>query len=154
MNPEAIRIGVADRSMIRALSEEARRRGCLPQQLGLALIRCALDMPDAVLDGADPAALFPHAAANAKTSGLTVKQRALLDLMASRAGPDGLVALSAVEARRALGGVDHGVYVARFRALARAGFITVVERGNQGMATRYRLTDAARAALGTTGGAA
>lgn len=152
MIPACIKLGIYDRAVVARLVDEAGQRKCRPEQLALALISCALEMPEAVLDGADPAVLHPHAMAMARTTGLTVKQRALLELAVASAESDGLVRLSARTAADALGGGDHGAVVARFRALVRKNYLEVVERGERKVATLYRVTERGRAMVG--GGAA
>ena len=147
MIPGCIKLGIYDRAIVARLIDESARLRCRPEQLALALISCAIEMPDAVLDGAEPAELHPHAMPQAKTAGLTVKQHALLALMASRSGADGLARLSASAAAEMLGIGDYGPVVARFQALVRMGCLAIVERGSRRSATLYRVTQHGHAAL-------
>lgn len=148
MIPACIKLGIYDRAIVARLMQEAGRRNCRPEQLALALISCGIEMPDAVLDGAEPAAMHPHAMPMARTTGLTVKQRALLALAVERAGDDGLVKLTARAAADGLSEKDHGAIMARFRALVRYGFLDLVGEGPRRTGRVYRVSARARTVIG------
>lgn len=150
MTARVIRIGIYDRAIVARLMREAERLKCRPEQLALALISCGIEMPDAVLDGAEPAAMHPHAVP--RVGGLTGKQRDLLTLILSRAGSDGLTQLAEVTAAEAVGLKGRGPIGQRFKALVTHGCIEVVRKGWRGGPSVYRVTERGRAMVG--GGAA
>lgn len=128
------------------LLAEAERRACRPDQLGLALIRCATegDLVEAVLDGFSPGSIM--APRNTRQS---LQVRVMRTLPAFKA-PNGTILASITDIARRLDYRSRGAVRNAILALIEKRLIVLHERGKPGKASRYRFTPEGEAFLRET----